>query len=49
MGRGQYGPSGWTSPNAPIGPASREVNGWFSFGFTRTWDGKPPSPATAVK
>ena len=46
---GQYGLAGWTSPNAPVGAASREVNGWFSLGFTLTWDGKRPSPATAVR
>jgi hypothetical protein len=40
-GGGQYGLSGWTSPNVPFDPASREVNGWFSFGLTLTWDGKP--------
>ena len=40
-GTGQYGLSGWTSPNAPMGPAFREINGWFSLGFTLTWDGKP--------
>jgi hypothetical protein len=48
-GSGQYGLSGWTSPNAPVDPASGEISGWFSFGFSLTWDGKPPSPATVVR
>lgn len=43
-GSGRYGLSGWTSPNAPIGPEGtswREVNGWFVLGFSVTWDGPP--------
>lgn len=45
-GSGQYGLSGWTSPNAPIGSEAtlaREVSGWFALGFSITWDG-PPAP-----
>ena len=43
---GQFGLSGWTAPNPPVGPPYREVNGWFSFGFSLTWDPKPPLTAT---
>ena len=45
-GSGQYGFSGWTAPNAPVGtPVSgwRDVSGWFALGFSVTWDG-PPAP-----
>lgn len=44
---GRAGVSGWTSPNTPVGPpvaGRRDVNGWFGFGFSMTWDG-PPAPA----
>ena len=36
---GRMGFSGWTAPNTPVGPVgtgTREINGWFSFGFTWT-------------
>jgi hypothetical protein len=42
---GQFGFSGWTTTNPPVGPPYRDVTGWFSLGFTLTWD---PKPATAT-
>ncbi len=38
---GRVGIAGWTSPGTPVGPAqiSREVNGWFAFGFAFEWGG----------
>ncbi|MBI4637703.1 MAG: hypothetical protein HY727_15300 [Candidatus Rokubacteria bacterium] len=48
---GRVGMSGWTSPNTPVGGSLNgysEVNGWFSLGFTFTWDGPPP-PATPAR
>lgn len=45
---GRYGFSGWTSPNAPIGPSFTETNGWFSLGFSLTWDAKPHRAAIAT-
>lgn len=48
-GSGQFGLSGWTSPNAPAGPVFRDLNGWFSFGFTFTWGGKPVPPASTTQ
>ncbi|PYN94034.1 MAG: hypothetical protein DMD91_28845 [Candidatus Rokuibacteriota bacterium] len=44
---GQFGLSGWTAPNPPLGPAvagSRDVNGWLAFGISVTWAGPPPPP-----
>ena len=43
---GQFGLSGWIAPNPLVGPPYRDVNGWFSFGFSLTWDPKPPSTVT---
>jgi hypothetical protein len=43
---GQFGLSGWTTANPPLGPPYRDVTGWFSFGFTLTWD---PKPATVTR
>jgi hypothetical protein len=43
---GQFGLSGWIAPNPPVGPPYREVNGWFSFGFSLTWDPKSPRTVT---
>ena len=43
---GRVGVSGWTAPNAPLGPevvGYKENTGWFGFGFTVTWGG-PPRP-----
>jgi len=37
---------GWTTTNPPVGPSYRDVTGWFSFGFTFTWD---PKPTTATR
>ena len=49
---GQFGLSGWTSPNTPVGPSVigfREVSGWFGLGFSIVWNGPPvpgrPAPA----
>jgi hypothetical protein len=45
-GSGRVGLSGWTAPNPPVGLAYggwRDVSGWFSLGFSVTWDG-PPAP-----
>jgi hypothetical protein len=42
---GQYGLSGWTSPNTPVGPSVlgyREISGWFGLGFSIVWNGPPP-------
>jgi hypothetical protein len=41
---GRGGIAGWTAPGAPVGPAqiSREVSGWFAFGFAFQW-GRPPA------
>jgi hypothetical protein len=42
---GRMGLSGWTAPNTSVGVVGtgiREINGWFSFGFTWTWGGPPP-------
>jgi hypothetical protein len=39
-GRGRFGLSGWTAPNAWVGGAQSgagEVNGWLSLGFSLTW------------
>lgn len=47
---GQYGLSGWTSPNTPLGPSVigyREINGWFGFGFSIVWGGPPASARPA--
>jgi hypothetical protein len=47
---GDMGLSGWTAPQAPVGPAvvgQRELNGWLAIGFSITWGGPPaarPSP-----
>lgn len=41
----QYGLSGWTSPNTPVGHAAgvaREVPGWFAIGFSLIWDTPVP-------
>ena len=41
----QYGLSGWTSPNTPVGHATgvaREVPGWFAIGFSLVWDTPVP-------
>jgi hypothetical protein len=43
---GQFGLSGWTTTNPPVGPPYRDVTGWLSFGFTFTWD---PKPTTATR
>lgn len=46
-GSGQFGLSGWTAPNTPVGPVRsvfREVTGYLAFGFSVTWDG-PAMPA----
>jgi hypothetical protein len=51
-GSGQYGVSGWTAPNPPIGSEAtlwRETNGWFSLGFSLTWDGPPGQTAPAQR
>jgi hypothetical protein len=40
---GQFGLSGWTAPNPPVGPPLRDVPGWLSFGFTLTWGARPTS------
>jgi hypothetical protein len=49
---GQYGLSGWTAPNAPIGSEatlSRQTSGWFALGFSVTWDGPAARPAAAPR
>jgi hypothetical protein len=46
-GSGRFGLSGWTAPSTPVGPVFRESGGWFSFGFTLTWD-ETPSPPTPL-
>ena len=49
---GRYGLSGWTAPNPPIGSEAtlwRQTNGWFSLGFSVTWDGPPARPAPAQR
>jgi len=40
---GRVGIAGWTAPSTPAGPAqiSREVSGWFAFGFAFEWGGPP--------
>jgi hypothetical protein len=40
---GRVGIAGWTSPGAPVGPSqiSREINGWFAFGFAFEFGGPP--------
>jgi hypothetical protein len=46
---GQYGLSGWTSPNTPVGPSIigyREINGYLGFGFSIVWGGPPARPAS---
>ena len=43
----QYGLSGWTAPNTPVGQppgVARELPGWFALGFSITWE--PPAPVT---
>jgi hypothetical protein len=40
---GRFGLSGWTTANPPPGPPYRDATGWFTFGFTFTWDPKPPT------
>ena len=41
---GRTGIAGWTSPGPAVGPSqiSREVNGWFAFGFAFEWGGPKP-------
>jgi hypothetical protein len=46
---GQYGLSGWTSPNTPVGPSIigyREINGYLGFGFSIVWGGPPARPVS---
>ena len=48
---GQYGLSGWTSPNTPVGPSIigyREINGYLGFGFSIVWGGPPASARPAA-
>ncbi len=48
---GQFGLSGWTSPNTPVGPSVigyREVSGWFGLGFSMVWNGPPASARPAA-
>lgn len=44
---GRAGFAGWTAPGAPVGPGqiSREVSGWFAFGFAFEWGGPPAENA----
>ena len=49
---GRVGVSGWTAPNAPLGPevaGYRENTGWFGFGISVTWGGPPPPPRRPVQ
>lgn len=42
----QYGLSGWTAPNTPVGQATgtlREMPGWFALGFSLVWDTPAPN------
>ena len=36
--RGRYGLSGWTAPPVAGSPTARDNSGWFSLGFSATWE-----------
>ncbi len=45
---GRVGIAGWTTPSVPVGGSLGgwyEHNGWFSIGFSATWDAPAPAPA----
>ena len=48
---GRVGIAGWTAPSVPVGGEAGgwyQDNGWFTIGFSVTWDGPPPpAPAPA--
>jgi hypothetical protein len=47
-GTTELGPSLWTAPQPPIGPAQsgwRDSSGWAAFGLTFTWGGPPHRPS----
>ncbi len=48
---GRVGIAGWTAPNVPVGSSGsgwREINGWFTIGFSATWDAPPPAAPRAA-